>query len=342
MNRTTLLNATVFCCRLFCCLLVCFLPVSIVNTATAKALDTSSFVRCIDELGNSAEKQGVSTEIFNKATAEIAPDMRIVARLDKQPEFSLSRSAYLARQVTAERIRTGRTKMDEHRELLREIEAHYGVDPAILVAIWGMESSYGAAAGNVPVVQSLATLSCYGRRQSFFRNEFYSALRILEEGDIKLNEFLGSWAGAFGQTQFLPSSFERLAVDYSGDGQRNVIGNISDALASAANYLKDAGWQPGWPWGFAVSVPGGANATDYHWKDRNSLGFWKEQGVRRLDGSPLITAQLPATTAAGLLASEDGAGSHFLVLTNFEALHRYNPAVNYALAIASLAEHLRD
>ena len=336
MNRIT----KHFLCRpLFCTLLWLF---SSVYATAADTPDTDNFRHCINELREAATQQGVSTEIFSQATAQIALDMRIVELLDRQPEFTLSFADYLDRQVTEGRIRTGRSKMVEHRQLLTEIKARYGVDPAIIVAIWGMESSFGAAAGNFPVVQSLATLSCYGRRQPFFRNEFYSALRILEQGDVTEQDFIGSWAGAFGQTQFLPSSFERLAVDHSGDGRRNIIGNVPDALASAANYLKDAGWQPGMPWGFEVIIPTGLDSSDYDWRERNTLTHWKKQGVRRLDETPLITDQLPDTAEAGLLATDKGDGSHFLVLTNFDALYHYNPAVNYALAIAHLAERLRE
>ncbi len=232
--------------------------------------------------------------------------------------------------------------MAQHGDLLADIEAHYGVDPAIIVAIWGMESSFGAATGNFPVIQSLATLSCYGRRQPFFRNEFFSALRILEQGDVTMDDFLGSWAGAFGQTQFLPTSFERLAVDHSGDGRRDIIGNIPDSLASAANYLRQAGWTPGLPWGFAVSPPAAFSPPISDWRERKPLGFWQEQGFKRADGSPLISAEVAATTQAGLVITGNGSGPSFLVLTNFGALHRYNPAINYALAIGHLADIIRN
>ncbi len=324
---------------LYCLLLFLF---SIMPAVAANSADTVDFRACLAQLHEVAIQQGISTESFNRATARIAPDMRIIERLDRQPEFTLSLSDYLARQVTEGRIRTGRAKLIEHRELLTTIEKRYGVDPAVIVAIWGMESSFGAATGNFPVVQSLATLSCYGRRQPFFRNEFFSALRILEQGDVAENEFLGSWAGAFGQTQFLPSSFERLAVDHSGDGRRNVIGSVSDALASAANYLKHAGWQPEMPWGFEVIVPTELETSNIEWRERKPLSFWKKQGITRLDHTSLITELLPETVEAGLLIAENSDGPHFLVLTNFNALYRYNPAVKYALAIAHLAELLHE
>ncbi|MFO7811571.1 MAG: lytic murein transglycosylase [Pelovirga sp.] len=302
---------------------------------------TGDFNHCLAELRTTALEEGVSADTFHRATADLAPDQRTLELMDRQVELTLTVAQYLARQVTEDRIRTGRSKLAEYRELLADLEHRYGVDPAIIVAIWGMESSFGAAAGNFPVIRSLATLSCYGRRQSFFRNELFSALKILEREEIAADEFLGSWAGAFGQTQFIPTSFERLAVDHDNDGRRDIIGSVGDALASAANYLKQAGWVAGQPWGFAVKVPREFTSPVSDWRERRPLIFWQEQGLTATDGSPLITANLPATTSAGLIAAGKNSDRYFLVLPNFDALHRYNPAVNYALAIAHLADHIR-
>lgn len=321
---------------------LCGVLVLMVPGSSRAEVTIDDFGSCLAELHTSALSKGVSAETFLRATTDIIPDLRTVERMERQVEFTLTFPEYLARQVSDGRIRTGRVKMAQHGDLLADIEAHYGVDPAIIVAIWGMESSFGAAAGNFPVIQSLATLSCYGRRQPFFRNEFFSALRILEQGDVTMDDFLGSWAGAFGQTQFLPTSFERLAVDHSGDGRRDIIGNIPDALASAANYLRQAGWKPGRPWGFAVSAPAAFTPPISDWRERKPLSFWQEQGFKRADGSPLITADLAATTQAGLVVTSSGSGPYFLVLTNFGSLHRYNPAVNYALAIGHLADRITE
>ncbi|MBD1401779.1 lytic murein transglycosylase [Pelovirga terrestris] len=302
---------------------------------------TDDFRRCLADLRTTARDQGVSADTFHQATADLTPDLRTLDRMERQVELTLTVAQYLTRQVTDDRVRTGRVKLAEQRKLLADLEQRYGVDPAIIVAIWGMESSFGAAAGTFPVIRSLATLSCYGRRQPFFRNEFFSALKILEREEIAADDFLGSWAGAFGQTQFIPTSFERLAVDYDHDGRRDIIGNVGDALASAANYLKQAGWVAGQPWGFAVRVPPDFTSPVKDWRERRPLSFWQEQGLTGADGSALITANLPATTAAGLIAAEGNSDRYFLVLTNFDALHRYNPAVNYALAIAHLADRIR-
>lgn len=302
---------------------------------------TDDFSRCLADLRTAADNVGISTETFIQATTGLTPDLRTLERMDRQVELTLTVAEYLARQVTDDRIRIGRSKLTEQRELLADIELRYGVDPAIIVAIWGMESSFGAAAGHFPVIRSLATLSCYGRRQPFFRNEFLSALNILERDEIAADNFLGSWAGAFGQTQFMPTSFERLAVDYNNDGLRDIIGNLGDALASAANYLQQAGWVAGEPWGFAVRVPPDFVSPVSHWSEDKPLSFWHEQGLTRGDGSPLATENLAATTRAGLIGAEKNSAGYFLVLPNFDALYRYNPAVNYALAIAYLADRIR-
>jgi lytic murein transglycosylase len=320
---------------------VVLLILMLVSAPRAEA-NTNDFNSCLADLRIAAGKEGVADKTFRQATDGLSPDLRTVERMERQVEFTLTFTEYLARQVSAARIHTGRAKLAEHNELLADIEARYGVDPAIIVAIWGMESSYGAASGNYSVVQSLATLSCYGRRQPFFRNEFFSALRILEQGDVTMDDFIGSWAGAFGQTQFLPTSFERLAVDHSGDGRRDIIGNIADALASAANYLRQAGWKPAQTWGFAVRVPAAFTPPGSNWRERKPLSFWQEQGLKRADGSPLITADLSATAQAGLVATGNNSDPYFLVFANFDALHRYNPAVNYALAIGHLADYIRD
>jgi len=327
----------IFLIQWFCCLLLLF-----VFTGSPRAEPAQDdFNRCLADLYSTALNEGVSADTFQLATADLTPDMRTVDRMERQVELTLTTSEYLGRQVTEDRIRAGRLKLEKHRELLINIENSYGVNPGIIVAIWGMESSFGAAAGNFPVIQSLATLSCYGRRQPFFRNEFVSALRILERGDITADDFLGSWAGAFGQTQFIPTSFERLAVDYNGDGRRDIIGSVADALASAANYLKQAGWVTGQTWGFEVSVPPVFISPISDWREHKTLEFWQEQGLTRADGSPLITKDLPATTKAGLIATGNSNSPYFLVLANFNALHRYNPAVNYALAIGLLADRIR-
>ncbi len=300
------------------------------------------FNRCLVELRTTALDQGVSAATFRQATDGLTPDMKTVERMNRQAEFTLTFADYLAQQVNNGRIRAGQSKLAENRQLLNDIEARYGVDAKIIVAIWGMESSFGAAAGSLPVVRSLATLSCYGRRQPFFRKEFLSALRILEQGDVTRNNFLGSWAGAFGQTQFLPTSFERLAVDFSGDGRRDIISSTADALASAANYLQQAGWTDNESWGVEVALPAGFTPSTPNRHERRPLSFWSQQGMKRSDGTPLIQPPLTGNTRAGLLIPARSSDQAFLVLPNFEALIRYNPSEFYALTVGIFADRIGE
>lgn len=302
---------------------------------------TENFHDCLGQLRELAAKAEIPTETFDNLTGHLSADAETLARLDRQPELTTPIDQYLQQLVSDARIRQGQQKLIEHQELLAQIETVYGVDPAIVVAIWGLESSYGSNSGRFEILRSLATLSCFGRRQDFFRSEFNSALRILQRGDIPAEQFYGSWAGAFGQTQFLPSSFERTAVDFSGDGRRDIINNVADALASAAHYLQQAGWQADQPWGFEVTAPAAAIPAGASRRDHKPLSFWAAQGFVRVDGSPLITAPLTDTAQAGLLLPAGSDGPRFLVLPNFEALFRYNPAESYALAVGLLADRLR-
>lgn len=301
-----------------------------------------SFRDCLFELRELAAQDNVDTATFDALTEPLTPDMETIARLDHQPEFTLTFEQYRQRMLTPERISRGQQLYQQHRELLHQIESEYGVDSAILVAIWGVESSYGDSTGRFSILRSLATLSCYGRRQEFFRNEFTSALRIVQQGDVEAQNFYGSWAGAFGQTQFLPSSFERSAVDFSGDGRRDIIGSAADALASAANYLKQAGWKASESWGFAVTPPAGFSPPTQQRLERRPLSFWDEQGLKRTDGTPLTIPPLTPPSEAGLLIPVRSSDTAFLVTPNFEALIRYNPSEYYALAVGMLADRIRE
>ena len=224
---------------------------------------------------------------------------------------------------------------------LEAIERQFRVDPAVVVAIWGIESNFGRGTGSFDVLRSLATLSCHGRRQAYFRGEFLAALRAVQKGDIDGERFLGSWAGAFGQVQFMPGSYEWLAVDFDRDGRRDILHNVGDALASAANFLRRRGWQPGAPWGIEVRLPNGFNARGEGRRVRRTIATWSARGVRRVDGSRPVSADLPATTNAGLHLPAGPNGPAFLVFHNFNVIYRYNASVAYTLAIAHLADRLR-
>jgi lytic murein transglycosylase len=311
------------------------------TTATAPARADDAFARCLANLQPAAQAAGVSASTWREHTAGLAPNASVLERLDFQPEFRIPIWDYLAGLVDDERVADGRARLAEHGRTLAEVERRFGVDPATVVAVWGVESDFGRSRGRYPIVQSLATLSCEGRRQPFFRGELFATLRIVQGGHLAPDQLIGSWAGAFGQTQFMPSTYERLAVDFDGDGRRDLVASIPDALASTANFLQRAGWRTGEPWGFEVRLPAGLDLNGEGRRVKRPLSAWTARGVRRADGSPLARDGLGADAPAGLLAPAGAAGPAFLVLRNFDAIYSYNAAESYGLAIAHLADRLR-
>jgi lytic murein transglycosylase len=295
------------------------------------------FTRCIEDLRAPARAARVQDATFTRFTQGLQPDMSVIDKLNFQPEFKLPIWDYLAALVDDERVADGQARLAEHAEVLARVQQRYGVDAATVVAVWGVESNFGRNFGNHPLVQALGTLSCIGRRQAFFRGEFFATLRILQSGDIAPERLVGSWAGAFGHTQFMPSTFERLAVDGDGDGKRDLIDNTTDALASTANFLAKAGWQTGQPWGLEVKLPAGFSTAGEGRRTKRPMSDWIARGLRQVDGSAL-PAQLGN---AGLMTPAGPQGPSFLVLRNFDALYSYNAAESYGLAIAHLADRLR-
>ncbi|ATE60457.1 lytic murein transglycosylase [Thauera sinica] len=310
------------------------LPLLSASTAT---LADEEFASCLARLRPEAISKGVSGATFDAQTAMLAPDMAVIGFLDAQPEFVTPIWDYLAALVDEERVADGRGMLSRWDEVLRRVEAEYGVDRATVVAVWGVESNFGRNFGTRPLLTSLSTLSCYGRRQSYFRGEFFTTLRIIQEGHVAPERLTGSWAGAFGHTQFMPSTFMRLAVDFDGDGRRDLVDSVPDALASTANFLKRAGWRGDLPWGFEVALPAGFDTSSAGRRNKQPMRDWAARGVRRSDGSGLP----PGETAAALLLPAGAGGPAFLVTRNFDALYSYNAAENYALAIAHLSDRLR-
>jgi lytic murein transglycosylase len=297
----------------------------------------SSFDACLAGLRDQAPGRGVAAETFDLHTRGLEPDLAVVGFLDYQPEFRTPIWDYLAGAVDEERVADGKALLREWAPTLQAVEAQFGVDPATVVAVWGVESNFGRNFGKRPLVTSLATLSCFGRRQDFFRGEFFTTLKILEEGDVDPTRLTGSWAGAFGHTQFMPSTFTRVAVDFDGDGRRDLIGSIPDALASTANFLAKAGWNPGQVWGYEVAIPTGLDPALVGRRNKRPVSEWIALGVTRVDGSPIADGATPA----GLLLPAGSPGPAFLVFRNFDALYSYNAAESYALAIAHLSDRLR-
>ena len=295
----------------------------------------TEFAACVAQLRVHATKAGIDGTAFDGWLAGIEPDPFALELLDRQPEFTLQPWDYLAMLVDDKRIAEGRRKLASHAESLDRIEAAYGVERHVLVALWGVETRYGERMGSRPLVRSLATLSCFGRRQPFFRDELMAALGILRDGDVAPEQLAGSWAGAFGHTQFMPTTFRRVAVDFDGDGRRDLLQSIPDALASTANYLAKAGWKRGEPWGYEVRLPrkyAGASGR----RTRLPTSDWNALGIRRVDGRAV-----PDGGMASLILPAGARGPAFLVLDNFNALLAYNPAELYALAIAHLSDRLR-
>lgn len=301
----------------------------------------NNFQSCLANLRSQAVAAGVSGTTYDRYTQNLTPDYSVIDKLNYQPEFSTPIWDYLSGLVDEERVELGKQKLAQYRDVLNRASQTYGVPPETIVAVWGVESNFGDISGKYPLLQALGTLSCEGRRQSYFRTEFFATMRILQRGDLTEDQLKGSWAGAFGHTQFMPSTYERLAVDFDGDGRRDLVSSTVDALASTANFLDKAGWQAGMPWGFEVKVPQGMSIDGEGRRSKKALSSWSARGVTRIDGSPLVQGALSSGTSAGLMAPAGVNGPVFLVFKNFDAIYSYNAAESYGLAIAHLSDRLK-
>jgi lytic murein transglycosylase len=306
-------------------------------TADAIRAAAANFHDCIERLWPAAAHRGVSRGVFQKYAGSLTPDLRIMDLLDNQPEFTKSFWDYLDILVNPERIEQGRALLEKYRSIFEAVERVYGVDRYTIAAIWGVETNYGTLIGERPVIRSTATLACIGRRQSFFREEFLSTLEILQRGDVRPEHLVGSWAGAFGPTQFMPTSFKKYAVDFDRDGRRDVVDSVPDIIASTANNLKKDGWMPGRSWGYEVVVPTTFNFLLADHARPMSIREWERHGIRRANGQPFARPD----DQAFLLVPAGIQGPGFLMLDNFNVIMKYNPAEAYALAIGHLADRLR-
>src|SRR5688572_4831635 len=293
-----------------------------------------AFTACLASLRTQAAALGIRRDTFDAQMAGLVADPTVLESLDHQPEFRTPIWDYLSGLVDEQRVADGRKMLAEHAATLAAVEKRYGVDRHTVVAVWGVESDYGRTFGKKPLLQSLATLSCAGRRQSFFKGELFATLKLLQSGDLRGENLVGSWAGAFGHTQFMPSTYARIAVDGDGDGRRDLVGSFPDALASTANYLAKSGWRTGQSWGHEVRAPAGVGTPGRTAK--KPLSAWKAQGVVRIDGKPLA-----GDASAGLIRPAGVDGPAFLVMKNYDAIYSYNAAESYALAIAHLSDRLR-
>jgi membrane-bound lytic murein transglycosylase B len=298
---------------------------------------TGGFDAFLDGVRADARRAGISAATLQRAFAGVQPNGRVL-ELDRfQPEGpGMSWEQYRDRIVSQTRIDNGRRNYAESRPLLDAIATRYRVSPRVVVAIWGMETNYGTNTGGFGVIEALATLAWDGRRSSYFRGELLAALRVLEGRHISPERMRGSWAGAMGQPQFMPSNFERLAVDFDGDGRRDIWDSRADALASIGHYLARSGWRAEEPWGQAVQPPAGLDVERIDTDAKRPLREWGRAGFRRADGGLLPASELEAS----LVLPRNGTTQVFLAHQNFRVIRRYNPPVNYALAVGLLADQV--
>src|ERR1017187_4235932 len=295
-------------------------------TAAAIRAAAANFHDCIERLWPLAARRGISHNVYAAYTAVLTPDLRIMDLLDGQPEFTKSFWDYLDLLVNDVRIEQGRTLLQRYRATFDAVERAYGVDRYVIAAIWGVETNYGTLGGDRPVVRSTATLACIGRRQDYFREEFLSALEILAHGDVDAAHLQGSWAGAFGPTQFMPTSFKKYAVDFDGDGRRDVVDSIPDLIASTANNLKKDGWATSQTWGYEVVVPERCNFMLADRAKVMTMQEWSRAGISRPGGKAFSRGE----DRAYLLVPAGAQGPGFLMLQNFRVIMKYNPSEAYA------------
>ncbi len=293
-----------------------------------------SFSQWREQFRAEALAAGISAATFDQAFAGVQPDPAVIEADRSQPEFTRPVWQYLEGAISPQRVRSGRRLLSEHATTLDQIEARYGVDRETLVAVWGLESSFGQIMGDKSVIRSLATLAHEGRRPAFAKSQLIAALEILQHGDVAPQRMRGSWAGAMGQTQFIPTTYNTHAVDFDGDGKRDIWNSSADALASAAHYLQASGWRQGKAWGFEVELPEGFDYALADTEIRKPLAEWRSLGLRNLPGDQ-------EEASASLLLPAGHRGPAFLIMDNFRAILRYNNSSAYALAIGLLAENFQ-
>ena len=292
----------------------------------------------LDTLKIEARSKGISQSTIESSLSGIKPIPRVIELDRKQPEFTLTFEEYLGRVVSDRRIRIGKAKLVEHKKLLAEISIKYGVQPRYIIALWGIETDFGRITGGFPVISSLATLAYDGRRSKFFRKELFLALKIVDKGHITAKDMLGSWAGAMGQNQFMPSSFHAYAVDYNRDGSKDIWKTLPDIFASIANYLSKSGWQGDQTWGRAVRLPDKFSSKLLGRKIKKGLKQWHELGVRKLSGKDLPKRNL----ISSIIRPEKGMiGPAFVVYHNYGVILKWNRSNYFATAVGTLSDKIK-
>ena len=292
----------------------------------------------LDTLKIEARSKGISQSTIESSLSGIKPIPRVIELDRKQPEFTLTFEEYLGRVVSDRRIRIGKAKLVQHKKLLAEISIKYDVQPRYIVALWGIETDFGRITGGFPVISSLATLAYDGRRSKFFRKELFLALKIVDKGHITAKDMLGSWAGAMGQNQFMPSSFHAYAVDYNRDGSKDIWKTLPDIFASIANYLSKSGWQGDQTWGRPVYIPDNFSPNLLGRKIKKGLNQWHELGVRKLSGKNLPKRNL----ISSIIRPEKGmVGPAFVVYHNYGVILKWNRSNYFATAVGTLSDKIK-
>ena len=294
------------------------------------------FGRWIEEFRSRAIAQGISPETFAAAFRGVEYNTGVIEKDRNQSEFTKAIWDYLDSAVSDIRVANGRAALDSHRQILDRIEAEFGVDKEVVVAIWGLESSYGANRGNTPLIEALATLAYDGRRGDFFESQLLAALEIVQSGDVEPGRMTGSWAGAMGHTQFIPTSYLSFAVDFTGDGRRDIWSDDpADALASTAAYLARSGWRKGAPWGGEVTLPVGFDFGQTGERVNKTAAEWAALGVRSAEGR-----EIGDHGPASILLPAGAWGTAFMIFPNFYAIEKYNTADAYVIAVGHLADRI--
>jgi len=307
------------------------------NSSFAETEQKVSFPQYVENMKQEALALGISKETINSAFDEVTFLQRSVASDKAQPEFKLTLDTYIPRAVPNWKIKQAREAYKKHYPLLQKIGKEYGVQPRFIVALWGIETNFGKLTGRHYIISSLTTMAYEGRREELFKNQLFAALTILEQGHINKDKFIGSWAGAMGQVQFMPTSYLNYAVDYDGDGKKDIWNNPADVFASAANYLKTEGWNNKVTWGRQVHLPKGFDTELAGIKKEKSLQEWQDLGVRRYSGQDLPKVDLQAS----LVIPDDEHGRVYLTYGNYKVLMHWNRSYYFATAVSYLSDRIR-
>lgn len=315
----------------------CFLPVSLVASALSfNAFANDDFAQCIDRFAKTAKQQGISQHTIDTTVRQLAFVPKVIELDKQQPEFTTTFKDYYEKRVTAWRVEQGRKMLAQHRSLLNKLTKTYGVPGQYIVAFWGLETNYGSYKGNMSVLNSLATLGCDPRRSDYFTQELMQSLKLKEKYQFDADKMVGSWAGAMGHTQFMPTNYMTYALDGDGDGKADLWNSTADALTSAANFLQSLGWKPNERWGREVKLPANYAFEHLGSKDKQSLTQWASLGVTQAYGQPLSTPEMDAA----LYVPAGHTGPAFLGYNNFNVIMRWNRSEFYAISVGMLADQI--